>query len=279
MRAHLSHLIPSLALGMLAALLLVVSCSSVPQQTPEQRVSALRAQVEDLDRQLVVMHSASGEEQQTLMHQYWDTLQKQLRYVHNLPGVQSRGCNDWTMQDTAITGQSGAFWGSRPCPTLHDDGPASGLPFPDKLSPMLFQLMMQQQLNDLSAQVDAIETAPDATARLDLIRQHYETRYRDLQTVLGRGWMWTASKESDLPDAESMGAVLFDQYCSQCHNAPPPALNTPAEWTYVTERMSHIIEGQAHSGAMGVNLPSADEFQLIAQYLTMHGYRPTPKSK
>jgi len=35
--------------------------------------------------------------------------------------------------------------------------------------------------------------------------------------------------------------------------------------------MSHIIEGQAHSGEAGVNLPSADEFQLIAQYLMAHG--------
>jgi mono/diheme cytochrome c family protein len=265
-------------LSLLATLPLIASCSSVQKQTQEERMTVLKAQVDDLDRQLIVIHETTGEEQQTVMRQYWDMLQKQLIYVRNLPGVEAHGCNDWTMQDHAITGQ-GAFIGSRPCPSFHDGGPSSGLPFPAQLSPLLFQLMMHQELDTLTAQVEAIEAETNKTVRLDLIRQHYETRYRDLQTVLGRDWMWANTKESDLPDAASMGAVLFSQYCSQCHNAPPPSLNTPAVWGYVTQRMSTIIEHQAHSGEMGVNFPSADEFQLIAQYLMTHGERPAPPSK
>lgn len=272
MRHPMSSLLSSLTLS-LAPLLLVVGCSSAPQSTPEERVTALKAQVDDLDRQLLVIHETTGAEQQAVMRQYWDMLQRQLRYVRNLPGVEARGCEDWTMQDPLVIG---GFAGSRPCPSLHDDGPAGGLPFPDQLSPMLFQLMMHQELNVLTAQVDAIAAEPTQKVRLDLIRQHYETRYRDLQTVLGRDWMWTLRKQSELPDPDSMGATLFTQYCGQCHNPPPPKLNTPAQWGYVTERMSHIIEQQAHSGEAGVNLPSADEFQLIAQYLMTHGYRPTP---
>lgn len=270
MRHPMPSLIPSFMLS-LAPLLVVAACSSAPQPTPEERVTVLKAQVDDLDRQLMVIHETSGAEQQEVMHQYWGMLQTQLRYVRNLPGVESRNCNDWTMFDPMVMGGSS---GGRPCPTLHDDGPAGGLPFPDQLSPMLFQLMMHQELNVLTAQVDAIAAEPNQKVRQDLIRQHYETRYRDLQTVLGRDWMWTLRKESELPDAESMGATLFAQYCGQCHNPPPPSLNTPAQWGYVTERMSSIIERQAHSGEPGVNLPSADEFQLIAQYLMAHGYRP-----
>jgi hypothetical protein len=273
------HMTSLAAAAALMALPLVTSCSSVPQQTQDQRMTTLRAQVDDLDRQLLVIHETSGTEQQTLMRQYWDMLQKQIIYVRNLPGVEPRGCNDWTMQDRAITGQNGGLSGSRPCPALHDDGPSSGLPFPDQLSPTLFQLMMRQHLDVLAEQVNAIDAEQNATVRLDLLRQHYETRYRDLQTVLGRDWMWASEKESDLPDASSMGAELFAQYCSQCHAAPPPRLNTPAEWGYITDRMSHIIEHQAHSGELGVNLPSADEFQLIAQYLMMHGDRPAQQSK
>lgn len=264
------HPIPYLAFGLLAPLSLLISCSSVPEPTPEARVTMLQAQVHELDRQLMVMHEADGDEQQLLMRLYWRTLQVQLTYVRNLPGVEARGCTDWTMLDP----MSGSFQSSRPCPTLHDDGPAAGLPFPDQLSPMLFQLMMHQELNTLDAQVDAIAAETSLTARQDLIRQHYETRYRDLQTVLGRDWMWTLRKESDLPDHDSMGATLFGQYCGQCHNPPPPALHTPAEWGYITQRMSTIIERQAHGGESGVNFPSTDEFQLIAQYLMSHGYRP-----
>lgn len=272
------RIVSSLLLGLLVALPLVASCSSVLQQTPDQRVGQLQAQVDDLNRQLLLIHQASGSAQEALMHQYWDMLQKQLRYVHNLPGVAPRSCTDWTMLDPVVTGQAGAFPGNSPCRTVHDGGPAAGLPFPEQLSPLLFQLMMHQQLNILSAQVDSIAAETNQTVRLDLLRQHYDTRYRDLQTVLGRDWMWTPVKEGDLPDASSMGAVLFSQYCGQCHDAPPPALNTPAEWQYIAQRMSTIIEHQAHSGEPGVNLPSADEFQLIAQYLVMHGTRPTPPS-
>ncbi|HSN17095.1 MAG TPA: hypothetical protein VLV87_02700 [Gammaproteobacteria bacterium] len=264
----------SLLLSLLVALPLMASCSSVTRQTPDQRVAQLQTQIDDLNRQLLLIHQASGAEQQSLMHQYWDMLQKQLRYVRNLPGVVPRGCDDWTMQDQVITGQNGGFAGNKPCPTVHDSGPAAGLPFPDQLSPLLFQLMMHQELNVLTAQVDAIAAEKNQKVRLDLLRQHYDTRYRDMQTVLGRDWMWTPVKEAELPDAESMGATLFSQYCGQCHNPPPPKLNTPAEWQFVTQRMSTIIEHQAHSGETGVNLPSADEFQLIAQYLMMHGYRP-----
>lgn len=270
MRPPIRTLIPFL---MLVVVPLVGSCSSAPQPSPQERVSVLQAQVDDLDRQLIVIHATSGAEQQVLMRQYWDMLQQQLRYVRNLPGVEPRSCSDWTLQDPRFT-QQGSVRHSTPCPILHDAGPAAGLPFPDQLSPVLFQLMMKQHLQVLTAQVNAIAAEPNQTARLDLLRQHYETRYRDLQTVLGRDWMWTPTNESSLPDSTSMGATLFSQYCSQCHNAPPPSLNTPAEWGYVTQRMSTIIEHQAHSAEGGVNLPSADEFQQIAQYLMSHGTHP-----
>lgn len=260
------------ALALAGAAALTVACSSTPAQPVAVQTSTLQAQIDDLDRQLMVIERTSGDEQQAVMRQYWDMLQKQLQYVRNLPGVEPRNCTDWTMQDPAVTGQS-AFWDSKPCPALHGGGLASGFPFPGQISPTLFQLMMHQHLDVLTEQVHEIETEQNATARLVLLRQHYETRYRDLQTVLGRDWMWASQKESDLPDASSMGAALFAQYCGQCHSAPPPKLNTPAQWGYITERMSHIIEHQAHSGEMGVNLPSADEFQLIAQYLMAHGWR------
>ena len=265
---------PTLLLAVLAmagTAALTAACSSTPSQPVAVQTSTLEAQIDDLDRQLLVIHETSGEEQQAQMHQYWNMLQKQLQYVRNLPGVQAHGCSDWTMLDPTVTGQS-AFWDSKPCPALHGGAPAAGFPFPDQISPTLFQLMMHQHLDVLSEQVREIVTEQNATARLDLLRQHYETRYRDLQTVLGRDWMWATQKEADLPDSSSEGAVLFAQYCGQCHAPPPPHMNTPAQWGYITERMSHIIEHQAHSGEKGVNLPSTDEFQQIAQYLMAHGW-------
>jgi len=245
----------------------LTACSDVPRYSTSAQQQVMQAQVDDLDRQLTLLQGASGADQQAAMHDYWDMLQKQLGYMRNLPGVVPRGCNDWTLTDPHTTGHA-AFWNSRPCPALHDEGPAAGWGFPDKLPPHLFVLTMQQQLDVLRAQVTEIGVETDATSRLDLLRQNYETRYRDMQTVLGRGWMWTPQDPAKLPQAGSMGAQTLSHYCSQCHAAPPPALRTRAEWVGILSRMHAILEKQSQVDvAGGVRMPSPDEFELISSYL------------
>jgi len=267
MRAPIYFYQTAVATLVACAALTVVACSSAPQHSPSARQQVLQTQVDDLNRQLTLLQNASGDDQEALMRGYWDMLQKQLNYVRNLPDVAPRGCNDWTVMDPHVTGHAG-FWNSRPCPTLHDEGPAAGWGFPDKLTPHLFTLTMKEQLDVLTAQVTEIGVETDATSRLDLLRQHYETRYRDIQTVLGRGWMWTPQDPARLPQAGSMGAQTFGHYCSQCHAAPPPTLRTRAEWVGILNRMHGILERQSQIDvAGGVHMPTPDEFQLISSYL------------
>lgn len=254
-------------IGLVATLF---ACSSEPAVSPEARAKALQVQVDDLNRQLAVVHSSTGAAQLSAMHDYWDMLQRQLRYVRNLPGVETRDCRDWALTDPRASGRVPTF-GGQPCPALHESGPASGWPFPDQLNPELFQLTMRQHLDILEAQVAAIGAEADRNNRTDLIRQHYETRYRDIQTILGRSWMWTPLDPAKLPDAGSMGAQLFSRYCSQCHAPPPPALRTRAEWSSITRRMHGIIQGESAQTVGGVKMPTADEFELIASYLQAHG--------
>jgi hypothetical protein len=253
-------------------LTVLAACSSAPAANPPATAQALGAQVMDLDRQLKALRDASPADQPAEMQSYWTMLQKQLRYVHDLPGAESRGCNDWTVSDMRVSNQT-HLWVGRTCPSLHDEGPAGGWPLPPSMTPKFFELVMSQQLGTLHAQVDAIASETSAPARRDLMRQHYETRYRDIQTVLGREWMWYTRDPATLPDAGSMGATLFYQYCSQCHAAPPPSLNTAAEWNYVTSRMYGIIQGQAQTEVGGVKVPTIAEFRLIASYLEAHGAR------
>lgn len=258
----------SAALALASGVSVLAACSSnPPQPVPAQ---ALQGLVQDLDRQLKAVQDAAPAQQPAEMQAYWAMLQKQLGYVHDQPGVESTSCSDWTVSDMRVTNQA-HVWVGRTCPTLHDAGPAGGWPLPASVTPKLFALMMSQQLGTLHAQVDAIGTETSAVARRDLMRQHYETRYRDIQTVLGREWMWYKRDPATLPDAGSMGATLFYQYCSQCHAAPPPSLNTAAEWNYVTSRMYGIIQGQAQAEVGGVKVPTIDEFRLIANYLEAHG--------
>jgi hypothetical protein len=55
-----------------------------------------------------------------------------------------------------------------------------------------------------------------------------------------------------LPDSKSPGALLLNQYCTQCHNLPGPDRHTAAEWRQVTSKM-FMLMGVSHrfGGLMG----------------------------
>ena len=125
-----------------------------------------------------------------------------------------------------------------------------------------------------AAKADAHQTAAiaaegDPTTRDALIRQHYYTMYRDMQTMRGLGWMWNRGTAMALPDAGSPGATLETRYCSQCHAAPPPGVHTAKEWADVTGRMQQHITDKSTTNS-GVMVPSSSELASIVDYLDKH---------
>ena len=251
-----------------AALLSTCLCAPAWAESPNDPVQALQAQVDDLNRQLEVLHHAADPAaQKRAMQDYWAMLQKQLQYVRHLPGVESRGCNDWVMLDPKVVGRVST---GEPCALMeHDQGPAAAWTIPDTLTPTLFGLMMQQQLQLLRVQVTAIAEEKDPDQRLSLIREHYETRFQDIQTVRRREWMWAANGAAALPDGGSMGAQLLVQYCAQCHAVPPPTEFTAAEWRLTVRYMQDMIQYGAASTA-NVRIPDGPQLDLIASYLESH---------
>lgn len=261
----------SILLGLpFAMILLAVACASAPPAGGGSDAQLLQSQMDDLNHEIALLQSAPDSDQPRLMGEYWGMLQKQLQAVRNLPGVASRNCRDWVLVAPIVAGGAPAR-AINNCPTLHEAGPATGWELPPGMTPKLFQLTMRVQLGRLQAQVADIGMETDPRERLDLVRAHYETRYQDIQTVLGRGWMWTPMNPISLPDPYSMGAGLFTSYCSQCHQPPPPALHTASEWHGITQRMHDIIYMQSRVGTMGIRMPAPEEFDLIATYLEAHG--------
>jgi hypothetical protein len=247
--------------------------AAVATDPGQARVQALQAQVDNLDQQLLQLHNATDDaSKQRLMQDYWAMLLKQLQYLRHLPGVETHDCKDWTMLDPGVIGRA-ATGSNTPCPLMgHDLASATGWPLPQGMTPKLFEFMMNQQLQVLRAETSDIATEPDAGKRMGLLRELYETRYRDIQTVRGRDWMWTPHDLASLPDGHTLGAELLGRYCSQCHAAPLPGMYTQGEWQGITYYMRDMISMHKGERVSGIQMPTPEEFDLIENYLESHAH-------
>ena len=79
-----------------------------------------------------------------------------------------------------------------------------------------------------------------------------------------------------LPDAGGPGALLMQDYCTQCHALPGPGRHSAAEWPQVLERMLVLMDvADRFGGLLGnVKTPAADERDLLRRYLELHTLQP-----
>ncbi len=79
-----------------------------------------------------------------------------------------------------------------------------------------------------------------------------------------------------LPDAGGQGALLMQNYCTQCHELPGPGRHTAEEWPQVFDRMLLIMDvADRFAGLLGnVKTPSADEREQLRSYLVLYALKP-----
>jgi len=77
---------------------------------------------------------------------------------------------------------------------------------------------------------------------------------------------------ASLPETHSPGAVLLDQYCTQCHNLPGPDRHTVAEWRDVAPRMFVLMDvSNRFGGLMGkVKTMRPQDQEILLVYLERH---------
>lgn len=81
---------------------------------------------------------------------------------------------------------------------------------------------------------------------------------------------------AQLPDPNSGGAQLLNEFCTQCHNLPGPGLHTAAQWPAVMERMNRRMQGTGQGGMMSgcVQPPNPQEYSTILAYLQENAQKP-----
>ncbi len=244
-------------------LLVVGRGQAAPQATSDQAtIQQLQKQVDDLNNELSRLKSATDPAAQNqAMQQHWTMMQDYMR-----SGMMGSGMMGPRMM--MGPGMMGSGWWMMG----HGMGmgPGMGWAVPPGMTPNAYQQQMSKHMQTMRSQMAAIAAETDPAKREKLIREHYDTMYRDMQTMRGMGWMWAPNAAASLPDAGSQGAKLESQYCSQCHAPPSPSLHTAKEWSDVTTRMrAHIGDAQATGST--VKIPSAAELDSITAYLGKHG--------
>lgn len=96
-----------------------------------------------------------------------------------------------------------------------------------------------------------------------------------------------AVQPQELPNPDSPGAKLMEQYCSACHGIPSPASHAAEDWIPTVRRMflrmEHMSQMGGMHGMMGggrrpmmsgpVAVPSASEQEQISSYLQAHAMK------
>jgi hypothetical protein len=269
----------ALMLWLIATALSGAAVAAEVSQSPDTgQIQELQRQIDALTKELATVGSGSDvQAQRNAMQSHWSMMQKYMGSVRQWPGMGPSGCSDWTMMDPSVMSggmMGGGMMGHGTTGGCWDHGTGmmgpgmSGWALPNE-TPEQYQKRMQALQQDMRKQMTAIAAETDPAKRDALIRQHYDSMYRNMQTMRGMGWMWNAGTANALPDAGSPGATLESKYCSQCHAAPPPDVHTAKEWADVTGRMKQHI-GDVSKSTGNVMVPNASELTTIVEYLDQH---------
>jgi len=91
----------------------------------------------------------------------------------------------------------------------------------------------------------------------------------------GSGTMWGGKGKpkmgdiTQLPEPQSQGAKLINQYCTQCHALPNPKLHSAEGWAPTVERMNARMQWMSQNGNE-IAAPSAGELETLKAYLRKH---------
>lgn len=87
----------------------------------------------------------------------------------------------------------------------------------------------------------------------------------------------------ELPEAQSNGAKLLVQYCSQCHDLPSPSMHSAQAWPSVVERMNQRMQMMSGRNMMGmmhdIKAPTNGELKTLIAYLQKHAQKPIDKTQ
>ncbi|UCH48775.1 MAG: hypothetical protein JSU95_02945 [Betaproteobacteria bacterium] len=271
-RQMLSVILVPVVLGIMASGLSAcgtedVNAASAPS---DEEIQELQGQIRELQKQLDTLGNTQGaQSQQRLMQQNWQSMLEYMQGMQAMPwmmhgremgpGMMGRGMMGWRHHGDWMMG----------CPMV--GGPEGGWQLPPEMDAEQYRSQMLDNMQQMHDQMANIWSTPDPAERRRLMQEHWQGMYRNMQTMLGMGWMWGGGPGGQalapLPAPDSQGAKLVHRYCTQCHAEPSPKLHTASEWEAVTSRMEMNMQNFRRGNWRGVEIPSSAEMKSILEYM------------
>ena len=95
-----------------------------------------------------------------------------------------------------------------------------------------------------------------------------------MEGMMMGGAMPPAPDLTYVPEADSGGAKLVNQYCTQCHGLPTPQQHTAEGWPPVVLRMHTRMQWMHTHSTMPIRAPTQADLQTIVAYLQQHATKP-----
>lgn len=263
-------LIFGLLTGLIPTVTPVVAQAPAKSQTAapnDVQVREMEEKIKSLQKQLDELNSAKdAASRQRIMQQNWQGMQDYMGWMHDRWGMGY----PWMMGGNRPGNWTGG------CPMMGGYAAGSGWPLRSGVDPSQYSQQMRGHMQRMQEQLNKIPQTTDPQQRQRLLQEHWQSMYRDMQTMRGMGWMWDGymmgpgmmggrplPSAKPLPEPSSQGAKLVGAYCVQCHAAPQPNLHTATEWSNVTQRMQEHI----NSGLQGIKTPTEQEMKTIVSYI------------
>ena len=209
MRIGIRAFVASVAWLLLA---LISGAAAGADEQDAAKIQELQKQADALTQELaIVQRGANSQVQKQAMQSHWSMMQNYLQSMREWPGMSPKEASDWVMMSPEMMGGGIMGW-------YHGTGPGNSWAVPNE-TPAHYQQHMQALQQRMRKQTAAIAAEKDPTLRDALIRQHYYTIYRDMQTMRGMGWMWNQGTASALPAREFARGDIGN--AGTAHNAMP----------------------------------------------------------
>ena len=190
-RRILSAILVPVVFGMMALGLPACAAedSNAASAPSDDEIQELQRQIQALQEQLDALGKTQGApSRQRLMQQNWQSMMEYMQDMQSMPWMMhGREMGPGMMGRGMMGGRHHGDWMTG-CPMM--GGPEGGWQLPPDVDAEQYRSQMQKNMERMHDQMEKIWSTTVPAERQQLLQEHWQRMYQNMQTMRGMGWMW-----------------------------------------------------------------------------------------